>query len=409
MAWADQLLDASFKGITFEFISTDDGCDSAIVEHAYPYVNGADLEETGDGAWHTAGQAVFYGPDYEQRLQSFLKAVRSGGAGEFVHPIFGLVPQAVARLRTGSIRHDADNPDRATVAIEFIESTPASPFFTRSTASQTAEASASHGDSALSAVSTSIADVVDRLRAASPIAALDTLRAQMTAPLAQLAAGEGVVLSMLDVIRYPAAWATDIAALSAGMVDMFTFSAGSGLNADWINAQLQLAGLSSYSSAQTSGPIVAGTAPSEAQATAAAATSIRVTSAVRIAQAAGLVLQAESAAPSMSPTEVETVVNVARKEINAAIDQVRITYSIDQARTITEPLKDQALAVQEAGRAVIEARPPLVDKIVEAPANMRLLAHLWYADHDRATELYRLNGGRSVILEAGEQLHAYAG
>jgi len=428
MAWANTLLDASFKGIVFEVVKTDDSSERAIAEHSYPYVDGSDIEDMGRGARHISVEAVFYGEDYETRLQAFLAVLDQPGAGEFIHPVFGSIKNAQATR--SSVHHDAESPDYASVPVEFIESTPSSPFFDRSLPSQTADAVAQHGAAATASASASAAALIERLRAANPLAGLDALRDTLTAPLLAITAQTGVVLSGLDVLAYPRAWGNDIAALVDGILNVRDFggslaadwaSIRSDLNsfsvvnaptvsADWVGVQHDLSAFSEFSAPPAAAPaqVTSGIEPTEAQAISAAAATVQVNTAVGLADAASFVLVSEAATPTLSPVEIEGICNTARSAINVAIEQVRAIYGIEQSRTITEPLKDQGLAVQEAARSIIEARPPLILRTVDVPGNLRLMAHLWYADHTRAPELYRLNGARSPFVNAGDSIHAYA-
>ena len=61
-------------------------------------------------------------------------------------------------------------------------------------------------------------------------------------------------------------------------------------------------------------------------------------------------------------------------------------------------------------RAIIEARPPLIDRPAPLRGNYRLIAHTLYGDHARAPELARLNPRKANpnTIQAGEVLHAYA-
>lgn len=428
MAWAQTLLDASFKGIVFEVVKTDDSSERAIAEHSYPYVDGADVEDMGRGARHISVEAIFYGDDYETRLREFLAVLDQPGAGEFIHPVFGSIKNAQATR--SSVHHDAESPDYASVPVEFIESTPGNPFFDRSLPSQTADAVAQHGAAATASASAAAASLIERLRGANPLSGLDALRDTLTAPLLAISATTGVVLSGLDVLAYPRAWGNDISALVDGILNVRDFgsrltadwaSIQSDLNsssvvstpsvsADWVGVQNDLAAFSEFSAppATAPAPVTSGTEPTEAQAIAAVAATIQVNTSVGLADAASFVLVSEAATPTLSPVEIEAICNKARETLNVAIEQVRAIYGIEQSRTITEPLKDQGLAVQEAARSIIEARPPLILRTVEAPGNLRLEAHLWYADHARAPELYRLNGARSPFINAGDRVHAYA-
>lgn len=405
MAWKQTLLEASFRGVVFDIVKTDDVADRSLVEHSYPYVDGSDVEDMGRGARHVSVEAIFYGDDYEARLQSFLAVLDQPGAGELVHPVFGSIKNAQAAKH--SVHHDADGVDQATVAIEFIESTPGNPFFSKELAAQKTEAVAQHGAAATAAANNEVADVVERTRAAKPFAALDGLRQKMAGPLLAAVGKVNASLSGLDVLAYPRAWGNDVSALVGGILDVRDF--GSGLMADWASVQSDLTLFDTFSAPPAApAQITSSAAPTEDQAVAAAAATIRVNTAVGLADAASLVLASEADTPTLSPVEIEAVTNTARTAIESAIEQVRGIYGIEQSRPITEPLKDQGLALQEAARAIIEARPPLIWRTVEAPGNFRLLAHLWYGDHTRAPELYRMNGARSPFAEVGDRIHAYA-
>lgn len=426
MAWTDNLLDASFRGTVFDVRKIDDNADRSTSEHAYPYVDGSDIEDLGRNARRTTVEAIFYGGDYEQRLQAFLKVLDEDGAGELVHPVFGSIKNAQV-MRYG-VHHEADQVDAAVVSIDFAESTPANPFFDRSLASQKADAIGTGGGVARSLLGGKLADIVGALRAASPLAALDTLRTSMLGPLLALKSEvTSVITSGLDVLSYPRAWATDIAALADGILDLRDFVSGSGgsLKADWnmiVNAFSVLAPYSAPAAgvaplAAPAMPIVsqadAATAPivpTEAQAAAATASYVAVASATGQADAAALVLIAEAKTPTLSPPEIEDIAATVRASIEAAIVAVRAVLSLSDSRPIVEALKDEALAVQTAALAIIEARPPLIRRTAAAPGNLRLLAHRWYGDHKRAPELARLNPDLRLpnFIQRGDTLNAFA-
>ncbi|MDX7324720.1 multidrug DMT transporter permease, partial [Providencia rettgeri] len=77
---------------------------------------------------------------------------------------------------------------------------------------------------------------------------------------------------------------------------------------------------------------------------------------------------------------------------------------------VVSSLKEVALGVQTLGLRVIEKRPPLTRKTLTAPANFHLLAHTWYGDYRRATELHRLNPQvrNPNYLQVGDIINAYA-
>lgn len=408
MAWSETLLDASFRGVKFDILKTEDSAERAVAEHAYPYVDGADIEDLGRGPRRISVEAIFCGDDYETRLQAFLATLDQPGAGEFIHPVFGSIKNAQATRST--IRHEADNVDQASFSIKFVESTPGNPFFDRSLPSQKADAITQHGSAANASAISEFASVVDRLRAANPLAALDGLRQSMTGPLlAAMSQVQGVLTSGLDVLAYPRAWGNDISALVGGILDVRDF--GANLLADWSSIKSNLTLFDIFSAPPVSAPaqISASRTPTEAQAVAAAAVTVKVNVATGTAEAAALVLAAEAATPTLSPLEIEDIANTARAAIESAIADCRSLYPLETARAIAEPLKTQALAIQGAARAIIEARPPLVVRTIEAPGNLRLIAHRLYGDHARAPELWRLNNLRNPnFIQAGDKLNAYA-
>lgn len=414
MAWSETLLDCSFRGIVFEVIRTQDTVDRSTAEHSYPYVDGADVEDLGGGPRVANIDAIFYGKDYEQRLQKFLAALDQAGDGELIHPVFGSIKHA--QLRRRQVNHDAESVDQCVVSLEFVESTPSNPFFDRALPSQKVDAIGQHGGIARGALANALGNVIDTLRNASPLATLNNLRQEMLGPvLATFSQVQGVLLSGLDVLSFPRAWANDISSIVDGVLNLKDF--GSNLMGDWTSVGRVFSLFDAFSSSSSSGgtqaQIRAGITPTESQAVAATQAHLAASTAIGVADAAGLVLAAEADpehGPTLSPPEIESVVDDARTRIEAAIAAIRAIYPLETARTITEPMKDQALALQEAARAIIEARPPLIQKRVEAPGNLRLMAHRWYGDHTRAPELARLNPSLRLPnnLQPGDVINAYA-
>jgi len=129
MAWKDTLLDAGFKGVTFDVIDDTLRGTHALAEHEYPFVQGADIEDTGVSAMDMALTAVLWGEDYEGRLQNLLNVLRETGAGELIHPIYGSVPDCV--VADFEVAHNEENPDYCTVRMTFKQSVKAAPFFDR--------------------------------------------------------------------------------------------------------------------------------------------------------------------------------------------------------------------------------------------------------------------------------------
>lgn len=114
--------------------------------------------------------------------------------------------------------------------------------------------------------------------------------------------------------------------------------------------------------------------------------------------------------PSLTPAQVEQIAGDTRELIQIAIEAVREAVPLEQSQPVVEQLKGTSLAIQELATKVIDVLPPIVTRTVQAPANLTLIAHLWYGDYRRAAELLRLNPQlrNPNFIERGEVLNGFA-
>jgi len=423
MSWEKSLLEPTLNGVACEIVEIDDDFSWAVVEHAYPYVNGSDLEPMGRNARRIPVKVVFYGDDYEVRLNDFLLAL-DAGLSEFIHPVFGSIK--VTALNCG-VHHEADNVDEARLSLVLIESTPGNPFFdAQRSAKLSAEAIAAKSKTVKAVTVDKYGALINKMRAASPMATLQKLRTAITGPILAAMDFANVVLANLDPLAYPRSWANDFSALIGGALDIKDW--GAKVVSEWASIQATFSLLDIFIAPSAGAQPEAlntfsATAPNEAQAIAATQATVDVFKAAALADAVALAFASiadaqsiNSASASSTPTEatevtpgeIEAMANTARAAIESAIAHCQSVYAMEDSRAITEPLKDLALSIQDTASALIEARPPLAQRTVTAPTNMRLLAHQLYQDHDRARELWRLNGARSPVVETGETVNAYA-
>lgn len=412
MAWADTLLDCSFRDVVFDVVGTRDSYGRAISVAEVPYVDGGVVDDLGGRPARYSLQAIFFGDDYENRLFAALAAFNEPGAGDLVHPVIGTI---VAQCVACEVSHSAEAPDSCTVALEFIESGVPVAFFAEAGAEQVQANVGALGDSALNAAADQLAGIVAAIKDALPLAALDDLRQSMLGPLLGFVGqAQGIALSGLDLLDEPRAWARDVAALSHGVIATASF--GSNLMGDWraitgVFSRLGTTfGFGSSGAAGGSGgqPWVPGAPPSEAQGVALVNVYLSVNNATAQADVCAAVLASEAVAPTLSPDDIETVVGSARTEIEATIVVLRAVLTLEQSRAIVEPLKNQALVLQQIAKTVIELRPPMMTRPVPVAGNLRLIAHLWYGDHARAVELLRLNSlANPNALQKGDVLRAY--
>lgn len=125
--WTVPVQQASFKGVTFDVLAVSDEFHRDIAKHAYPFVNGEDLEDMGLQARTVQLQALFFGQGYYIELQRFLRMVQTQGEDVLVHPILGRLPNML--LSAASLRHDAENVNYAMLDLTFIESRRLAPVF----------------------------------------------------------------------------------------------------------------------------------------------------------------------------------------------------------------------------------------------------------------------------------------
>ncbi len=409
MAWKDTLLPASFRGAAFEVLRTRDMGKAAVPEHHYPYRDGGAVEDMGRDMRRIEIVAVLWGDTYEPALQKLLKALSERGKGELVHPVLGPVQ---AQALDWDAPHSAERPNYVEVTMHFVVPDEDPKFFDRTWPKADAKAETAR---------TGAASVLERAAAAAKNAkAMSTAGLDGLANLKSLATG--FITSGADIVTAPAAWAADVTSLVSGFIGLKSF-ASSSLLSDYESVYSRLSGLfpassstSSSSSGSSSGS--SGTAPAAVTPAAAAAAAkvekqvqahVALEAALGVAEAAQAVLESEAETPTLTPEEIEKVTATSREQVQASITTYRELYDLELSRAVTEPAKDVAAAIQDAAKAVLAARPPLVTRVVAARTCPRLLAHQLYGDHTRAAEIVRLNALRDPnFLTPGQELRVYA-
>ncbi|MDK3025583.1 DNA circularization N-terminal domain-containing protein [Cupriavidus taiwanensis] len=420
MSWSENLQDASFRGVVFDCLRTQDSAPRDVASHEYPYLDGEDSEDLGRKARRLSITAVFFGADYEARLQAFLRACDEAGPGELIHPVYGSIPRA--QLRDYQVTHDAETPDYCTVDLSFTEAATGNPFFVQQLPTQAAQAAGQLADVAHSNGTEVFAAALEGLRGLKGnLSRLNALRGVMTGTLANIRRlVQGYIGTALDLVDYPRAFSADVMGMLRRLVDLRSFDRTSVVS-DWKSLASQFNQIVLLPS-QVAGGAVASTdsgsaatgdikpIPSQPEDVAKVTAVLQASTAAMLAMTASEILAGEADALTLSPIDVELIANDARTAIQAAIEAHRTLYPVEAARPVTEALKDAALGVQTAAMAVINARPPLIRRSVDAAGNLHLVAFHWYGDYARADELARLNPQlrNPNFLNAGDVLNAYA-
>lgn len=463
MAWKDTLLDASFRGVTFDVQRTADTIERDTAHYAVPHVDGEDIRDLGLKAHDVSLTAIVFGDDYEHRLRALLAALSVKGPGELIHPVFGSLPNM--QFMGGHVTHDAENVDACQIEMRFKRATPSNPFFVERQAGQAADAAAHVANGAQQAGLSMFTKALDALKLAKAglrrLNALRSLLSDTLGPIKALVAG--FRSTALDYLTFPGAFASDLVGLISGMGDFRSFDRGL-IMADWTDVRHQMhaivklpAAVASGQSAATSGPTAiplvhpngrqvttaadasrpmsnpqpppqhgsvppvvdpaAPYAPKHAHTVAAVEGDVKLVTAIVAtvvatvtASIAATLLAREADKPTLTPHQIEQIANETRVLIQIAIDAARAAVPIEHARPVIEPLKDVALAVQQLAVQVIDVLPPIMTRTVDAPSNLTLLAHRWYGDHTRSDELLRLNPQirNPNFIARGEVLRGFA-
>lgn len=406
MAWSQTLLDASFRGVAFDAVATDDSAARALQLTEYPYRDGGQIEDLGESARRIRIQALFNGPGYESALTAFMAALKQGGEGELVHPVFGSLKVYVA---SWSAPHRADDPDYCLLSLEFVEAGIPLALFAKAPSQAKAAAVQSAVDTAQAlgdaAFAKQVAVLADTAQNGRETGVLGDALAGVMAASKLLS--PSAILSGLPGIEQPLAWAGDMRAIVGGLregtrmaiaLDSYTpatifsdFFGFTGLFNNWPSADVPR---SSYATR------VKNTVDAQAH----------LTPTLEVARVASDILAQESITPTLSPVEIGRMADDTRSRIQASIDECAAAYDLVGGRPLIEALRTTAHTVLEAARAVIEARPPIIRRTVESDINLHRLAQIWYGDWQRAYELQRLNPQvrNPNFISRGAVLNAYA-
>lgn len=440
MSWSETLLDASFRGIPLQVVEEHLQGQRALTQHGTPFQDGDRVRDLGRTARKFPMQVVAFGPNYEIELQNILRELDTPGPGELIHPIYGSLNVVT---HTWDVKHSAERPDYATIDLLFIESLPDMPFFVRQFEFIDAETVEYEDEyrwqdgvfDLFGRVDSLIAEIqswigggwVGLIEKALGLPGIGLRIQQMRSQIL------GVIAGVASMARNPMAAFDPLTDLMQTPSQIRNAIQGS--TSSSASALLGRIGLPPVMPGNDNLPeepatvgnvlIIAareGTTPDTAGlpdrmpedpviASGFGLVVLVITElALAHAQSAALIIEQQSDNPTLGPSDVEGIVNLSRALLQASILLHRRLYDIEQARPIIEALRGLSALIQARARQVILQRPPMVQRLVESPASLRLLAHRWYGDHTRAIELLRLNPHLIAPhnIEAGEVLRAFA-
>lgn len=137
--WADFLYQASYAGVEFDCLTTQDSLQRALVRRAMPRRRGSQQQDMGTEARETECQILFFerkpieGEDqgfseknHLERYRALLAVWDEGGVHDFVHPLTGSYRARMENLRSSA---DAEDEDQIWVTCTFVEDVLDAPTF----------------------------------------------------------------------------------------------------------------------------------------------------------------------------------------------------------------------------------------------------------------------------------------
>lgn len=118
--WMTAPLLASLNGVSFNVLTISDQLDRALVLHAYPDNDGADLEDTGAQPREVRVEGTLSGAGWLTQLRALEAACGQAGRHTLVHPQLGTL---TGRVRGLSHSHNADEPSIARISLTFTVGT----------------------------------------------------------------------------------------------------------------------------------------------------------------------------------------------------------------------------------------------------------------------------------------------
>ena len=455
MSWAENLLDASFRGVPLQVESESLQWQRALSEHGTPFKDGDRVKDLGRGARRVPMQVVVFGVNYEIELQNILRTLNTPGTGELIHPIYGSMNVVSS---TGEVKHSAERPDYAEISVVFVEDTPDAPFFDRQfefvdigVLGLEDEYTWQDGvfdlfgriDSLVGEIQSWIGGGwVGLIEKALGLPGIGLRLQQLRSQILGVVSGVGSMAKrpsvafdpLVDLMRTPSEIRSAIqgstpsssTALLARTGIPAALPGNASLTADAGRAGAGFLVAARQGVTPTVGPLIDGapTIPGSVLvllpdgmpddpvvANGFDLVVLVITElALAHAQAVATIIEDEADTPTLSPLELEGLVNLVRSLVQSSILLQRHLYDVETALPVIDGLRNVAALIQARARQVILQSPPMLERVVETPASLHLLAHRWYGDHTRAAELIRLNPSlkNPHNIEAGEVLRAYA-
>ncbi|OTG87704.1 hypothetical protein B9T31_04190 [Acinetobacter sp. ANC 4558] len=410
MAWENELQDASFRGVLFECISTDDTHSKTLAIHQSPYSDDAEIEDMGNDPRKISIQAVFAGDSYLSDYYKLEAALNERGSGELIHPIFGIMNVQVINH---TVRHDEQNYDSCMISIEFIKAkTEKKEVFLDTELTEEIDL-----ESVLTNPTTALDLALEKLKILDNnkfVSTINNIRTSLQNVYKHMGIGKGFIENILS----PHTWAVG---LIDDITNILSFDTNISAMSKWRDLNNRTKTISSFFDSDDD-------TPNEVKDL---ATTLNTVSSIAVTQSVIKNTQREmtenktntssnntssdtsntsNKETSLTAEDLAVVRQQSRNAINELISYERSKINSMEAVAQVKELKTLADQVHLQIQALIDIRPNLTKTTILVPCTVHWLAHYLYEDMSRASEIRRLNPliRNHSLLENGMEVAVYA-
>ena len=394
MGWATELQDASFRGVQFECTSTNDAVSKALAVKQAPYSNDAEIEDVGNNPRNNSINAVYSGDDYKKWLDALEATLLETGAGELIHPIYGIMQVNVVDY---SVDHNVENYDSCTIAIKFIQAKDKK----RELFIPVAVPDEIYTEDIIDTPASALEQYLKKLEILDQNQFFDAVN-NIRNGINTFRDGLNLAKTAIENVLAPADFIMSLVDDISGLV---TFDTNISALSKWRDLVHRVQRFEKLFQNDSSSPQLEQLWRATQVASTVAITQ-KIIENVRIELA-------ENKETSLTPIDLAVIRQNNRQIIQAAVNAEREQVSTELNTTAVSQIqvyKEVADQLHLQIQALIEIRPPVTKTTVVVPCTLHWLAHQLYDDMNRAGEIRRLNPAleNPAVLRPGMELTVYA-
>jgi prophage DNA circulation protein len=347
-------------------------------------------------------QAVFAGETYLADYHKLEAALNERGAGELVHPIFGILNVQVV---SHTVHHDEQSYDSCMISIEFIKAK-------ADKKEVFLDAELIDGinlESVLKNPASALDLALEKLKVLDNnkyLSAINNIRTGLQNIYKYMGIGKGFIENILS----PSAWAVG---LIDDITNILTFDTNISAISKWRDLNNRTKNISSFFKSDDEDT------PAELNdlaKTLDTAASVAVTQSVinniqrELVENKGTSSNGYIKETSLTPDDLAVIRQQNRNTINESISYERSKINSMEAIAQVKEYKALADQVHLQIQSLIDVRPNLTKTTILVPCTMHWLSHYLYDDMSRAAEIRRLNPliQNLSLLEKGMEVSVYA-